>query len=91
MVAQVIVVLNFVPQIFKNIKLKSTEALSVWFIALAVIAIICDIISAWTLNWDYPSKIGPPLQLIAKFMILYQMYYYRQLGSSNNSSESESE
>ena len=65
------------PQIIKNYVNQSSSGLSVGFVWLSVLAGICDIISAYTLNWAMPSKIGAPLGLIKKTILLGQCYYYK--------------
>lgn len=66
-----------IPQIIKNYKNKSVEGLSLSFVLFSIILSVCDAVSAWTLGWDYPSKIGAPLTLIKKSVLLMQMKYYK--------------
>ena len=47
--AQMIAFINFVPQIVKNFILKKAESLSIWFLLMAVLAIIFDEVSALAL------------------------------------------
>lgn len=70
------------PQIIKNFVNKSTQGLSTGFVYLSVITSICDIISAYALNWALPSKIGAPIGMIKKSILLSQCYYYKE---DNNS------
>jgi uncharacterized protein with PQ loop repeat len=65
-----------IPQIIKNYSKQSTIGLSTLFICFAIFLNLCDTTSAWALNWDYPSKIGPMLSLIQNFMLLSQVMYY---------------
>ena len=78
--AQMIAFINFAPQIVKNFILKKAESLSIWFLLMAVLAIIFDEISAVALHWDYPSIVGPPLQLLAKLIIVAQIITYQKSG-----------
>lgn len=78
LVAQMIAFINFAPQIVKNFIIKKAEALSIWFLLMAVLAIIFDEISAVALHWDYPSIVGPPLQLLAKLIIVAQIITYQK-------------
>jgi len=65
------------PQILKNYKNNSTKGLSTQFVMLSVLTGILDVISSYALNWAWPSKLGAPLGLIQKFILLSQCYYYR--------------
>jgi len=64
------------PQLVKNYLNQSTEGLSTLFIRLAIFLNICDCISAWTLEWSYPSKIGPAIILLGNIILLLQVKYY---------------
>jgi uncharacterized protein with PQ loop repeat len=64
------------PQTIKNYVNKSTLGLSVYFVFIAIILNICDSTSAWTLGWDYPSKIGPAFSLAGNSILLFQIIYY---------------
>ena len=46
--------------------------------------IIFDEISAVALHWDYPSIVGPPLQLLAKLIIVAQIITYQKSYLKNN-------
>jgi hypothetical protein len=46
---------------------------------------LCDSISAWTLNWGFPSKIGSPIGLLFGIVLLWQGYAYKdQKNYTNN-------
>lgn len=64
------------PQIFKNYLNKSTVGLSRYFIGIAIFLNVCDMTSAWTLDWDYPSKIGPVIAIVGNLLLLGQVFYY---------------
>lgn len=64
------------PQIIKNFMNKSTEGLSNSFVWITLFSSICDIISAFALNWALPSKISAPVALIQKLILIGQCYYY---------------
>jgi uncharacterized protein with PQ loop repeat len=64
------------PQLFKNWQLKTTEGLSKNYIYISISIALCDSVSAWCLNWDWPIKIGSPTLLLVKFIILLQFYFY---------------
>jgi len=66
------------PQIIKNFVNKSTQGLSTSFVWITVITSICDIISAYALNWALPSKISAPVGLIKKSILITQCYYYKE-------------
>lgn len=65
------------PQIVKNFTGQSTKALSLQFICLSLLITACDFTSAATLNWDWPSFIGPVFGLSFKLTLLFQIFYYR--------------
>ena len=68
----------FLPQIIKNFSNKSVEGLSTSFVVISILSGICDVISAFALNWDWPSKMGAPIGLGKKFLLLSQIFYYRK-------------
>lgn len=66
------------PQVFKNYSTQSAVGLSIYFIFLSIFLNLCDINSAWMLNWDYPSKIGPIFTLTGNLCLLFQYIYYER-------------
>lgn len=64
------------PQIIKNYVNKSTVGLSHYFVFIALFLNLCDSTSAWTLGWDYPSKIGPAVAFFGNITLLSQVLYY---------------
>jgi len=67
----------FIPQIIKNYRSKSTESLSTSFVVLSLFTTILDTISTYALGYPWPSKIGVPMTLFKKSLLLGQCYYYR--------------
>jgi len=65
-----------IPQIIKNYNNQSTLGLSTVFVCFSIFLNLCDTTSAWALNWDYPSKIGPMLSLTQNLILLSQVIYY---------------
>lgn len=66
------------PQIIKNYQNQSTEGLSFSFVVLSVVTGILDLISTYALNWPWASKVGAPLGLIQKIILLIQCYGYQK-------------
>ena len=66
------------PQILKNYHSQSTTGLSAFFVIFAISLNICDAISAWSLNWPIPSKIGPLCALFLHILLFLQYYRYQQ-------------
>jgi len=64
------------PQIIQNYLRQSTAGLSLAFVVLSIIIKICDMISAWILNWDYPSKIGSVVFFCGGIILLLQVMHY---------------
>jgi uncharacterized protein with PQ loop repeat len=64
------------PQIIKNYRNQSTTGLSLGFVLLGLFLNVCDMTSAWTLGWDYPSKIGPAVTLLGNLFLLSQVFSY---------------
>ena len=65
------------PQIWKNHRFASCLGVSLTFVWLDIMCSTCDTISAWSLGWDYPSKLGSPLELLFGIFLLIQLYYYK--------------
>jgi len=61
------------PQIVKNHQNKSAIAVSIWFVLLGIFLTVLDSVSAWSFNWDYPSKVGPALALFGHVLLLMQI------------------
>lgn len=78
MISNVCWFLWVLPQIIKNYVRKSTEGLSLAFVLISVLLSACDLVSAYSLNWSWPSLLGAPLTLIKKTVLLLQYYIYRK-------------
>jgi uncharacterized protein with PQ loop repeat len=65
-----------IPQIIKNYKIQSTMGISIHFVMMMIFLGLCDTVSAWVLGWDWPSKLGAPLSILIKVILLYQFYIY---------------
>ncbi|MDF1796709.1 MAG: PQ-loop repeat-containing protein [Coxiellaceae bacterium] len=63
------------PQIIKNHRQQSAQAISLWFIIIALFTSVLDMASAVALGWDWPSKIGPLLALFSHGVLLWQSLY----------------
>jgi uncharacterized protein with PQ loop repeat len=70
-----------VPQILINRRLRSTAGVALSFVLLLTGGLCCDIISAYSLNWGLPNKIGAPAALLLQFMLLRQFWMYRHRAS----------
>lgn len=77
-VAQIGLLTFTIPQIIKNYQDSTTIGLSIYFVLLNTLLNVCDSITAWTLNWDFPSKIGSPLALILNGILLWQFWWYKK-------------
>lgn len=66
-----------IPQIIKNTNLNNTQALSIMFILFGLTASCCDSISAYILDWGLPNKIGSPVSLCLKLILLIQILLYK--------------
>jgi hypothetical protein len=67
------------PQIIKNWRVKSATAISAKFVYLSIILSLLDTISAWCLDWGWPSKIASPITLTLMFIILIQLNKYTEV------------
>lgn len=77
-IAQVGVFIFTLPQIIKNHRGNTAIGVSIYFVFLTVILNILDTISAWTLNWDWPSKFGSPFALVLALVLLRQFWLYKK-------------
>lgn len=66
-----------VPQILINRRLQSTAGVALSFVLLLSGGLCCDIVSAYSLNWGLPNKIGAPASLLLQFMLVRQFWIYR--------------
>lgn len=64
------------PQLIKNKKLKSTQAISIRFIYLNLTLATLDTISAWCLNWGWPNKLASPVTMLLMVIMLTQVKQY---------------
>lgn len=71
------------PQIIKNYFNRSAQGLSPYFVLLGIFLNINDSTSAWTLSWDYPSKIGPLITLCGNLILISQVYFYDRKSKKN--------
>ncbi len=76
------------PQIIRNQTRKSAIGLSPVFVLFAIFLNICDMTSAWSLGWPYPSKIGPAFSLLLNMTLLLQIYGYRKFDGMGLSGKS---
>lgn len=63
------------PQIWQNHRFASVMGVSMLFVFFDILCSLCDTISAWCLNWDYPSKFGSPMECILGIFLLFQVCY----------------
>ena len=66
------------PQLAENRRLQSTEGLSFSFVLLGLLAMSCDTISAYSLNWALPNKLGAPISVLLQAALLVQFGVYRR-------------
>jgi hypothetical protein len=64
------------PQIIKNKRLKSANAISTYFIFLNLSLAILDTLSAWCLGWGWPNKIAAPINIMMMLTMLFQIKKY---------------
>jgi uncharacterized protein with PQ loop repeat len=76
MVSNVAFLIYLVPQIVTNYLNQSTEGLSLWFVIFTGFLDVCDLISACTLQWSWPSLLGPSVGFLFQAVLLFQIYYY---------------
>ncbi len=62
----------FLPQIIKNYRQPAALSLSINFLLLDWICYFCDNVSAWSLAWPLPSKIGAFVGLILLSILILQ-------------------
>jgi hypothetical protein len=67
-----------VPQILINRRLRSTDGVALSFVLLMAGGLCCDIVSAYSLNWSLPNKIGAPASLLLQLLLLRQFWTYRR-------------
>lgn len=77
-IAQVGIFIFTLPQIIKNYRDNTAIGVSIYFVFLTVILDVLDTISAWTLNWDWPSKVGSPFALVLALVLLRQFWLYNK-------------
>lgn len=70
--------LNSLPQIIVNWRLQSTAGLSLLFVVIGLLAMLCDTVSAYSLGWGLPNKIGGPISVSCQAALLFQFWRYRK-------------
>lgn len=76
MVSNACWLIYLLPQLLKNYVNRSTAGLSYFFVGISLFLNIADLISALTLGWDYPSKVGTILGLTEKIALILQVVLY---------------
>ena len=69
--------LYWLPQIYKNYRLKQAEGFSIFYLGLSLISIICDINSAIFLGWPLISVIVSSCLSILVLTQIIQYFYYK--------------
>jgi hypothetical protein len=75
-IAQVCGLIYCMPQIVKNKYVKSTRAISMYFVYLNLFIAILDTTSAWCLNWGWPNKFAAPVNIFFMLIMLWQHKQY---------------
>ncbi len=70
------------PQLYKNRRSHSAEAISPVFLILAVVCALCDAVSAWCFHWGSSSLVGAPIAVVIHLALLMQWYRARQIQST---------
>ena len=68
----------WIPQIILNFKLKKADGFSIVYLRLVFIACVCDLTSAISLGWPYPSVITPIIIMSMILVIFYQRKKYKK-------------
>ena len=68
------------PQLYRNWRLGTGEALNINYLFLSLSCTICDNISGWSLNWPWPNRVGAFVLLIIIVLLLLQTLHYRKRG-----------
>lgn len=63
-----------IPQIVENIRRRSSQAVSLGFLWLALLTSALDLFSAYTLHWDWPSKVGGEMGFVLRLILLLQCH-----------------
>lgn len=71
------------PQILNNFLSQSTQGVSRQTVLFSLVTSFLDLISAFALEWDWPSKFGTTIILFPKFIILFQYYYFNTYSLKN--------
>lgn len=62
-----------IPQGVKNHRQHTALAISSHYLYLSLILSLCDLISAWCLDWGWPNKLAPPLTMSVTLFLLRQI------------------
>jgi uncharacterized protein with PQ loop repeat len=72
-IAQTANLLYAAPQIYRNFtSSKAVLSLSIGYLTLNFICMLCDNISAWLLHWPLPSKLGAMVLTVFFSILIYQ-------------------
>lgn len=83
-IARVSGLLYSLPQIIKNQRLKSANALSFQFLCINLSIALLDTISSWSLDWGWPNKLGSPITILLMLIMLGQIKKYNHDPKSLN-------
>ena len=60
------------PQLIKNYRLQTSNAISLSFISLNCLLSFLDLISSWCLHWGWPNQIGAPVMMLLMLILFRQ-------------------
>ncbi len=69
-ISRLFFILCFIPQLVKNYITKTNHALSRYYLGTHITINCLDFISAWSLAWGWPNKIGPIVSLMLLTLLL---------------------
>lgn len=76
--ARVLGLVYGIPQIIKNKRTQSAQAISIPFICINLSLTLLDSVSAWCLDWGWPNKVASPISFVMMTTILLQHNKYKQ-------------
>jgi uncharacterized protein with PQ loop repeat len=78
-ISGIIYTVYWLPQLYKNFMTKSANGFGIIYLILTMVVLMCDLVSAVSLNWPLPSLLTSVFLIIITALLIFQYYYYKSI------------